>query len=119
MVNKPRKSAASSGAGVESKLPVSNDLQEFVANLKLASFASVVATCTEADVQATALDKLTNSSVAFAIQCVAVTLVCTAGKHHGSTACCPRLFDEHITSDRDDSIVGSKQPPEGIETMSN
>jgi hypothetical protein len=108
VVDKAREGASSCSSREESQFSIADDLEWLVSYLEFTPAAAIVAAGAEADIETTIFDVLSYSPVACTVERPAVALISASGEHKSSTAGSPRLHDDHVASDRDDSIVGEE-----------
>lgn len=108
VVHEPGKGTSSTCAREESQLPISHHFHRLVANLKLTSFAAVIATSAETEVCAASPDKLIDASVSRPVQGATVSQVRSARNNQQRTCGCPRLMDEHVVCDGNHGIMECK-----------
>lgn len=103
----------------EGQLTITYNSHFWVVGFKFAFGAAIVPASAEAKVRATGIHIAGNASIAFAIQCTTVSQVCPSRKYEKRARAEPRLFDDNIAGDWDDSIVWRQKSPQCEDAVAN
>lgn len=119
IVREAGKRTSSCYSGEECQLPLSNNLESWMADLKLTLLAAVVASGTETKIDSSIFNIATDAAVARSVQGTAITQVGSSRENQCGTRILPWFLNDLLPRDRYDSISRTEESAQRVEAVSN